>query len=177
MLLACDPLSATRDRIRRSEAAWWRGSFRPHRQRICSRRPRSTTGSTPPPHYNAGALTDADAGLSESRSLAIYLNESRADTRFTAALAPTELVRVVGRQESIDSVAHARRVLGRLDLVPLTNRLLDAAATMMPSELRTLDAVHLAAALTAPDLRSIVTYDNRLAEAAVAVGTAVVTPR
>ena len=48
---------------------------------------------------------------------------------------------------------------------------------MAPRELRTLDAIHLAAALTAPDLRAMVTYDSRLAEAAATAGIAVVSPR
>jgi predicted nucleic acid-binding protein len=113
----------------------------------------------------------------ESPALETYLGEHPADTRFTAALGRTELVRAVARQQSIDSTAHARRVLGRLDLVPQTNRLLDAAAIVMPPDLRSLDAIHLAAALTAPDLRALVTYNNRLAQAATDMGIAVVAPR
>jgi predicted nucleic acid-binding protein len=66
-------------------------------------------------------------------------------------------------------VEHARRVLARLDLVPATNRLIDAAATAGPSDLRTLDAIHLAAALTAPNLRAIITYDRSAGLRQVAV--------
>jgi predicted nucleic acid-binding protein len=40
-----------------------------------------------------------------------------------------------------------------------------------------LDAIHLAAAMTAPDLRAIVSYDRRLADAAATAGLAVVAPR
>jgi predicted nucleic acid-binding protein len=47
----------------------------------------------------------------------------------------------------------------------------------VPPELRSLDAIHFAAALTAPDLRALVTYDIRLAHAAGDIGIAVVAPR
>jgi hypothetical protein len=60
-------------------------------------------------------------------------------------------------------------VLARLDLVAMNSRVLDVAASLPPSVTRTLDAIHLAAAL--------VTYDDRLARAAVAAGITVVTPR
>jgi predicted nucleic acid-binding protein len=78
---------------------------------------------------------------------------------------------------SIELVETARSIIARLHLVPLNNRLLDAAATKLPPELRTLDAIHLAAAMTAPDLRAIVTYDRQLADAAATAGLAVVAPR
>jgi len=61
--------------------------------------------------------------------------------------------------------------------VPLNNKLLDAAGTFVPPELRTLDAIHLAAARTAPDLRAMFTYDDRLAQAAATAGIAVASPR
>jgi uncharacterized protein len=113
----------------------------------------------------------------ESLALRRYLGEFPADTRFVAALARTELVRAVARQGRIDIIEHARRVLARLDVLALSTRLLDVAAMLAPPELRTLDAIHLAAALTAPDLRAMVTYDSRLAEAAVDAGITVVGPR
>ena len=57
-------------------------------------------------------------------------------------------------------------VLGQLALVPLTRELLIVAGELGGALLRTLDALHLAAALTvADDLDAIVTYDERQAEA------------
>ena len=51
------------------------------------------------------------------------------------------------------------------------------AGLLDPPTLRTLDAVHLAAALVLGDeLDAIVTYDDRLAQAALANGIAVISP-
>lgn len=112
----------------------------------------------------------------ESMPLREFFGESSADARFSAALARTEFIRAVARQGSTIIVEHARRVLAKLDPVNLNIGLLDTAA-VAPSQLRTRDAIHLAAALTAPDLRALVTYDQRMADAATAAGITVVAPR
>jgi uncharacterized protein len=127
-------------------------------------------------YLDTSALVKLIVAESESASLRTYLERFQADTHFTAALTRTELVRAVARQGSTEIVEHARRVLARLDVVALTSRLLDAAATTGPSDLRTLDSIHLAAALTAPDLRAVITYDSRMAQAAAGAGITVVAP-
>jgi predicted nucleic acid-binding protein len=60
----------------------------------------------------------------------------------------------------------------------LGGALLDRAAGLAPQvQLRSLDAIHLAAAQTVgDDLRAIVTYDRRMADAAGALGLVVQTP-
>ena len=128
-------------------------------------------------YVDTSALVKLVVVEAESAALRSYLAECASDVRMAAALARTELVRAVAAHRSIDVLENARRVLTRMYLVTLSNRLLDAAATMAPRELRTLDAIHLAAARTAPDLRAMVTYDSRLAEAAATAGIAVVSPR
>jgi uncharacterized protein len=127
-------------------------------------------------YLDTSALVKLVVAEPESTSLERFLNQHPSDGRFTSALARTELIRAIARRGPLEAVAHARRVLAKLDLVPLNGRVLDAAAAIMPPELRTLDALHLAAARTAPDLRSLVTYDERLAAAAVAQGIAVDSP-
>ena len=127
-------------------------------------------------YLDTSALVKIVVAEPESNALANYLRAFPSDSRFTSALARTELVRAVGRRGSNDSIAHARRVLGRLDLIPLTNRLLDNAGMLMPPELRTLDAIHLSSAMTAPELRAFVTYDGRLARAATHAGIEIVAP-
>ena len=128
-------------------------------------------------YVDTSALVKLVVVEAESAALRSCLAEYASDVRMAAALARTEFVRAVVAYRSIDVLENARRVLTRMHLVTLSNRLLDAAATMAPRELRTLDAIHLAAALTAPDLRAMVTYDSRLAEAAATAGIAVVSPR
>ena len=128
-------------------------------------------------YLDSSALVKFVVSEAESSALRTYLAERRSDARMAAALARTEVVRAVAMHRSIELVETARSIIARLHLVPLNNRLLDAAATKLPPELRTLDAIHLAAAMTAPDLRAIVTYDWRLADAAATAGLAVVAPR
>jgi uncharacterized protein len=128
-------------------------------------------------YLDTSALVKLIVTEDETPALRTFLREFANDVRFTAALSRTELLRAVRRSGSFELAAHANRVLGRLDMVTLTNRLLDEAGAIGPPELRTLDAIHLAAARTAPALRGFITYDLRLAAAAEAVGVAVVTPR
>lgn len=127
-------------------------------------------------YVDTSALVKLVVVEGESAALRRYFEDFPGDTQFTAALARTELVRAVARRGLIDVIENARFALSRLDLVALNNSVLDAAATIAPPELRTLDAIHLAAARTAPELRAMVTYDSRLAEAAIGAGIAVVTP-
>ena len=112
----------------------------------------------------------------ETAALRDFLAANESDVEMTAALVRTELLRAAAPRSSIEAVDKARNVIATLHLVPLTNRLLDHAAALGPRRLRTLDAIHLAAALTAPDLRAVVTYDSRLADAAIAQRIPIVSP-
>jgi predicted nucleic acid-binding protein len=68
-------------------------------------------------------------------------------------------------------------VLRRLDLVRLDDDLLEDAATLDAGILRSLDAIHLAAArVFGDDLRAVVTYDDRMAHAAAVLGLPVERP-
>jgi len=93
-------------------------------------------------------------------------------------LARAEVVRAV-LPGGAPAVTHARRQLGRMYQVAVDQDLLDQAATLAPGvRLRTLDAVHLASAqLLAADLQAVVTYDQRMEEAATALGMPVAAPR
>jgi len=74
-------------------------------------------------------------------------------------------------------VSRAREVLEGVALVPLDDAILRGAGDLSPAGLRTLDAIHLATALSlAEDVTTLVTYDERLAEAAAAAGIAVTAP-
>jgi predicted nucleic acid-binding protein len=128
-------------------------------------------------YLDSSALVKLVVNEAESTALRTYLAEHRSDVRVAAALVRTEVVRAVATHGSVGLVETARSIIARLHLVPLNNRLLDAAATTLPADLRTLDAIHLSAAMTAPDLRAIVTYDKRLTEAAATAGFAVAAPK
>ncbi len=91
-------------------------------------------------------------------------------------LARTELVRAV-RRAAPDRVVQAREVLDSVTLIETTTAIFEDAGLLDPTILRTLDAVHIAAALVlGDDLEGMVTYDDRMAEAARANGIAVVAP-
>jgi uncharacterized protein len=112
----------------------------------------------------------------ESAPLRSYLLEAGGDAEFTAAITRTELVRAAARLRDTDIARQASLLLTRLQFVEISTALLDAAAVLPPPELRALDAIHLAAAMTAPDLRALITYDRRLADAAADAGVVVVSP-
>jgi len=128
-------------------------------------------------YLDSSALVKLVIQEPESSSLRRYLLRFDDDVRFSAALSRTELIRAIARSGAAhDALIRAHRVLGLLNFVTLTNRLLDEAAAVGPPGLRTLDAIHLAAARTAPALRALITYDQRLADTADSLGMRVATP-
>ena len=97
--------------------------------------------------------------------------------RTSCVLARVEVVRAV-RAHGPAAVARARRVLRTLDLVQLDDDLLDLAAMLGDGVLRSLDAIHLAAAQAwGDDLTAVITYDLRMAAAAEGIGLTVRMPR
>ena len=91
-------------------------------------------------------------------------------------LVRTELMRAV-RRVVPEKALLAREVLDSVTLIEVTTAVFAEAGRLDPPTLRSLDAIHLAAALDlGDDLEGLVTYDERLADAAMANGVAVVTP-
>jgi len=77
-----------------------------------------------------------------------------------------------------DRVLQAREVLNAVTLVQVRPAVFEDAGRLDPSGLRSLDAIHLAAALDlGDDLDGLITYDDRLANAAISNGVAVIAPR
>jgi predicted nucleic acid-binding protein len=112
---------------------------------------------------------------SETAALRQFLAE-RASRRVSSTLLRTEALRAV-RHLGPDALASVREGLRRVDLVAIDDRILDAAGTLEPRVLRTLDAIHLATAMAiGDDLDAIVTYDDRMVEAAGLVGLLVAAP-
>jgi uncharacterized protein len=112
----------------------------------------------------------------ESAALRTFLTGGEG-RRVSSALIRTESLRAV-RHLGPEALATVREGLRRLDLIGIDDRILDAAGILEPRVLRTLDAIHIATALAVgDDLDVIVTYDERMVEAARLMGLSTVTPR
>lgn len=91
-------------------------------------------------------------------------------------LVRTELLRTV-RRHAPTQFDVARNVLAHLMLLSATPTIFDTAGLLEPVIPRSLDAVHLATALTlGDDLEAVLTYDLRMTDAARAVGLRVLAP-
>lgn len=76
-----------------------------------------------------------------------------------------------------DQMVQARGVLDSVALLTLSTAICERAAILEPNVLRSLDALHLAAALeVGDDLEALVTYDERLTDSARTLGISVVAP-
>ena len=110
----------------------------------------------------------------ESSALRRYLGAE--PDRASCALARVEVLRAV-RGHGAAALTRARRLLQRLNLVQVDDELLEGAAALDPRVLRSLDAIHLAAAqLFGDELTAVVTYDRRMAAAAGLVDLTVAAP-
>jgi predicted nucleic acid-binding protein len=115
--------------------------------------------------------------------LAVLEPESEALRRYvrrrhliSSALARTEVARAL-LPLGADAVERGHDVLARIDLVRVNDRVLRTAGTMLPADLRSLDAIHLATARQlGSDLARIVTYDHRMSVAARSLGFTVTAP-
>lgn len=121
----------------------------------------------------AAKLVHAEA---ESEALAVFLLQGDGLLLVSSALLFPELVRVVTRIQP-ELSARAVRLLQRVMSVAITADIVAGAATVGGPMLRILDAIHLATALSIrQELRSFVSYDKRLSEAAVGCGLPVAAP-
>jgi predicted nucleic acid-binding protein len=88
-----------------------------------------------------------------------------------------ELVRVVRHAGLPRLIPEARKLLAGVHLIRLDDALLDRAADLDPIEVRSLDSIHLAAAVSlGEDLAAVVSYDERLLAAATSLGLPTATP-
>jgi predicted nucleic acid-binding protein len=128
-------------------------------------------------YFDSSALVKLVVQEAESDALRRFMRRHATQRRVTSGLARVEVVRAVAAGGP-SAVAHARRQLARIDQLAIDRDLLDAAATLAPGTvLRSLDAIHLAAAhALGTDLRSVLSYDRRMQEAATALGITVDAP-
>lgn len=126
-------------------------------------------------YMDTSALAKLVVAESETDALRDWLGD-RSGLLIACDLVRTELMRSV-RRVAPDRVIGARAVLDGVTLMEVTTPIFEAAGRLEPSALRTLDSLHLAAALTLGDeLTAMVTYDQRLASAVTANGVTVLAP-
>ena len=115
--------------------------------------------------------------ISEPESRALRQFVSRWPERCSATLLRAEAVRALRRSGYDSRLGTARLLMAGFRLIRVDEPLMDRAGNLDPRELRTLDAIHLAAALViSSDLGVLVTYDQRLASAATTLGLRVEAP-
>jgi len=92
----------------------------------------------------------------------------------SADLLDVEVMRV-GRACGLQREAQA--MIDAVGLVPMSDSIRQRAGRIGQPELRTLDAIHLAAAVAAgEELSGVVTYDGRMADAAQGLGLVTLAP-
>ncbi len=125
-------------------------------------------------YLDSSAIVKLAVREPETAALRRHLRRRR--TLITSALARTEVLRAL-LPAGEGAMAAGRRVLSRIDLVRVTDQVLGGAGVLLPIELRSLDAIHLATAgRIGRDLGEIVTYDQKMAFAAQQMGYRVSSP-
>jgi uncharacterized protein len=128
----------------------------------------------PATYLDSSALVKLAVDEPESAALRRYLRRRR--PLVSSGLARTEVLRAL-LLEGHEGVARGRALLERLELVRVNDRVLNAAGVLLPADLRSLDAIHLATAgQLGPDLSLIVTYDDRMLAAASRIGLKTASP-
>jgi len=96
--------------------------------------------------------------------------------RVSSVIAEIEVERAA-RRVGGGAMRKARTVLSRIGLIELEQAVVRVAATLEPAGLRTLDAIHLASALSiSGEVGAFCTYDARLADATTAADIVVTAP-
>lgn len=112
----------------------------------------------------------------ESAALEDWLSARTETPVVTSELAKVEVIRA-SRRVNADVLPAAKALLAALDLVPLSGEVVDAAADVGETMLRSLAAVHLASALSIrSDVSAFIAYDRRLSDAAADAGLASLQP-
>lgn len=128
----------------------------------------------PATYLDSSAIVKLVINEPESAALRRYLRRRR--PLVSSALARTEVLRAL-LPEGERGIARAGAVLARIDLVRVNDRVLADAGTLLPEDVRSLDAIHLATARQLEsDLGHVVTYDERMLDAARLLGLSVASP-
>jgi predicted nucleic acid-binding protein len=112
----------------------------------------------------------------EPETSALEHDLAERDGLLCSRLAATELRRASARVNRVRLLQQVDDVLESVYLVEVTPAILEAAARLAPPLLRTLDAIHLATLASFGERVDLITYDNRLGDAAARLGFRVVSP-
>jgi uncharacterized protein len=125
-------------------------------------------------YLDSSAIVKLAAEEPESAVLRQFLR--RRHRLASSALAQTEVARAL-REDGPVAVQRGWEVLQTVNLIRVNDRVLALAGELLPVELRSLDAIHLATAqLLGKEFGRVVTYDERMAEAARVLGMRVASP-
>jgi predicted nucleic acid-binding protein len=125
-------------------------------------------------YVDSSAIVKLAVEEPQSAALRRYLR--RRGPLVVSALARTEVARALLPLGEA-AVRRGHDVLSRIELVRINDRILTSAGSLLPTELRSLDAIHLATAQQlGADLARVVTYDDRMASAAETMGWSVAAP-
>lgn len=112
----------------------------------------------------------------ESVALERWLAAREEMPAVSSELARIEVIRAT-RRLNADALPEARALLDELNLIPLSTSLVPEATEVGDLKLRSLDAIHLASALSIrADLSAFVAYDIRLGDAAANAGLESIRP-
>ena len=119
-------------------------------------------------YLDSSAIVKLVVAEPESGALRRYLR--RRKPYISSALARAEVARSL-LPFGPAALQRGDTVLARIDLIRVNETVLRAAGSLLPEDIRTLDAIHLATAQQlGTDLARIVTYDTRMQAAAEALG-------
>ncbi len=128
----------------------------------------------PATYLDSSALVKLAIGEPESGALRAHLR--RRKILVSSALARTEVLRALVL-EGEEGIARGRAVLGRVELIRVNDRILNTAGLLQPPDLGSLDAIHLATARElGSDLSQVISYDERMVEAAKGLGLKTASP-
>jgi uncharacterized protein len=125
-------------------------------------------------YIDTSALLKLAHPEAESMPLRTWLARHPADL-LSSALIRAEARRALLRNDPA-ALPQLTRVLAFVAQIPISEAILDRAATLPDPGLRTLDAIHLASAELTPGITIVLAYDKRLAEAARKLRMTVASP-
>lgn len=129
-------------------------------------------------YLDTSALVKLIVQEGESADLRRWLADADDRDHVTSAVGRVELMRTALRSGDPEIVAAARRMLDEdLDILAVTDDVIETAETIGPESLRSLDAIHLGSAAQLTDaLTAIVVYDHRLIEGCRDLGYPIESP-